>query len=117
MMGLPTPEVVSITSVDNFGNENDPNVKDRLVQVYSKGGGPGQAKYGVIKEWNHTRMQMLLPNENDPNVKDRLVQVYSKGGGPGQAKYGVIKEWNHTYYNGATPKPKNMGKLKPLTLT
>lgn len=63
MMGLPTPEVVSITSVDNFGNENDPNVKDRLVQVYSKGGGPGQAKYGVIKEWNHTYYNGATPQQ------------------------------------------------------
>ncbi|MDP4170671.1 MAG: glycoside hydrolase family 70 protein, partial [Bacillota bacterium] len=52
MMGLPTPEVTSITSVDVYGNENDPNVKDKLAVIYSKGGGPGQAKYGLIKEWN-----------------------------------------------------------------
>jgi hypothetical protein len=54
MMGLPTPEIVSVTAVDQAGNENDPKVKDKLVEIYSKGGGSGQAKYGLIKEWNHT---------------------------------------------------------------
>jgi hypothetical protein len=54
MMGLPTPEIVSVTAVDQTGKENDPKVKDKLVEIYSRGGGAGQAKYGLIKEWNHT---------------------------------------------------------------
>lgn len=53
MFGLPKTEVVSVTSVDNYGNENDPGFVNRLVEIYSRGGGPGQQKYGLIKEWNH----------------------------------------------------------------
>ncbi|WP_223067679.1 glycoside hydrolase family 70 protein [Paenibacillus caui] len=54
MFGLPETEIVNVTSVDNYGNENDPNYKNRLVELYSKGGGIGQKTYGLIKEWNHT---------------------------------------------------------------
>ncbi|MGP7817315.1 glycoside hydrolase family 70 protein [Niallia sp. 01092] len=63
MMGLPKPEIASITAVDQYGNENNANVKDKLVELYSKGGGQGQAKYGVIKEWNHTYFNGTGPQQ------------------------------------------------------
>lgn len=44
MFGVPKQEIVNVTSVDNYGNENDPNYKNRLVEVYSKGGGISDSK-------------------------------------------------------------------------
>jgi dextransucrase len=61
MIGLAKPEVVSVTSVDNYGNPNDPDFVDKLVPVYSKGGGKGQEKYGLINEWNHTYLNGTSP--------------------------------------------------------
>ncbi|WP_052702730.1 glycoside hydrolase family 70 protein [Paenibacillus beijingensis] len=52
MMGFPKQEIVNVTAVDSYGNEIDPAFKDKLVPLYTKGGGPGQAKYGLIKEWS-----------------------------------------------------------------
>lgn len=52
MMGLPNQEIVNVTAVDSYGNETDPAFRDKLVPLYTKGGGPGQQKYGLIKEWS-----------------------------------------------------------------
>lgn len=60
VMGLEGQEAVQVTRVDHFGNEftnpfttHQPSeIKDRTYLAYTKGGGPGQAKYGEIKEFN-----------------------------------------------------------------
>ncbi|MBT2696558.1 dextransucrase [Bacillus sp. ISL-40] len=87
MMGLPTPEISSITSVDVYGNENDPNVKDKLAVAYTKGGGEGQKKYGLIKQWT---------------------QEYYNGTGPQQqGMYRVMVDENmkpYRYYGPNDPK-------------
>lgn len=74
MMGLPKQEIVNVTAVDNAGNPNDSNVVNKLYMAYTKGGGEGQQKYGLIKEWSAkyfngtgpqaTGMKRIMVDEN-----------------------------------------------------
>ncbi|GAB3622022.1 hypothetical protein GCM10027418_01040 [Mariniluteicoccus endophyticus] len=70
MMGLSGREAVVGTRTDNNGNpfvNRDGRRTDFVDQIYlpyTKGGGPGQAKYGSIKEfnkshWNGTSLQQI----------------------------------------------------------
>lgn len=46
--GVSPPEIVSVTSVDQAGNEKDPNAKDRLVEVYSRAAGPDRPNMAMV---------------------------------------------------------------------
>ncbi|WP_172421791.1 glycoside hydrolase family 70 protein [Enemella evansiae] len=69
MMGLTGREAVTATRTDQNGNRYiaDGRPTDFVNQIYlayTKGGGPGQAKYGLIKEfnadhWNGTSLQQI----------------------------------------------------------
>lgn len=52
MLGLDQRQIVPITAVDKFGQPTDSDIDGVLYAAYSKGGGPGQKKYGQIKQWS-----------------------------------------------------------------
>lgn len=72
VMGLTGQEAVKVTRADHFGNEftnplttkQPSKIDDQIYLAYTKGGGPGQQKYGLIKEFdkshfNGTSLQQL----------------------------------------------------------
>jgi hypothetical protein len=55
-------EVVAVTAVNQYGNLlPETGVTNKLYEVYSKGGGAGQAEHGTFPQWNSSHLNGLEP--------------------------------------------------------
>jgi LPXTG-motif cell wall-anchored protein len=55
-------EVVPVTAVNQYGNLlPETGVTNKLYEVYSKGGGAGQAEHGTFPQWNSSHLNGLEP--------------------------------------------------------
>jgi len=80
-------EVVPVTAVNQYGNLGTEDVRGKLYEVYTVGGGEGQKKYGTFDTWTSAYLNGLQPQElgTDRVMLDADGRAYRYTGGDATA--------------------------------
>jgi dextransucrase len=93
VIGLPGRHVVPVTSVDNAGNPNNPDISGLLYAAYTSGTAPGQTEHGLIKSWDTGDFNGTSPqNQGLYRVLVGDDGEYLRYFGPGDAR-NHLPEW------------------------
>ncbi len=101
-------EVVSASAVDRFGIPSSPTVANIFYPGYTKGGGLGQRKYGLIKQWS-----AMYENGTSPQGIG-LDRIMIDGAGAPYRYYGPGDARNHLPTWLASTDAAKLGELNTI---